>query len=252
MSENRTSRTPGLAEVIKVALDSAFNSLYVSIPGRITKYEKEHSRATVKPLVKRRLQNPDGTELLEELPPIPGVPVHQLRAGGFILSAPAKEGDLVTLLFADRSIDAWLAGDGSDTDPNDFRTHDLSDAVAILGLTPFGQIPERQKSESMVVGSEEGLGVAFFKKDTVNFGAEDAKDSATLDSKVQAELKRLAADVNNLKTIFSTWTPVVQDGGGALKIAAAGSLGVPALPGSWAGSSVSISGTESEIVKIEK
>jgi hypothetical protein len=51
---------------------------------------------------------------------------------------PLTRGDYVLLVFCERSIDAWLSIGGI-VDPDDYRKFDLSDAVAIPGLFPFGQ-----------------------------------------------------------------------------------------------------------------
>jgi len=107
----------------------------VSLPARVEQYDETKQRADVKPLLNRRYA--DGEEA--ELPVIAGVPVVWPRSGGAALTMPVAKGDGVLLVFADRSIDRWLS-DGGQVTPDDPRTHDLSDAVAIPGLVPFADL----------------------------------------------------------------------------------------------------------------
>ncbi len=124
-----------LSEPLLRAIERAMIEMRVSLPARVEKYDETKQRADVKPLLNRRYA--DGEEA--ELPVIAGVPVVWPRAGGAAMTMPVAKGDGVLLVFADRSIDRWLANGGQVT-PDDPRTHDLSDAVAIPGLAPFADL----------------------------------------------------------------------------------------------------------------
>ena len=106
------TRSPDLAEVLRAAVFQGLADTHTAMPGRVEKYDSQRQKADVKPLLKRTVVNLDGTELSEELPVIPDVPVVFPRAGGFFISLPIKKGDFVLLVFCERSIDNYTAGQG--------------------------------------------------------------------------------------------------------------------------------------------
>lgn len=109
--------------------------LRVCMPGRIETYDPDTHLATVQPLLKRKFY---GRETSTLLPIISRVPVVHPQSSNAILRLPINEGSLVTLIFTDRSIENWLAGDGAPKDPLDTRRHHLNDAYAIPGGYPEG------------------------------------------------------------------------------------------------------------------
>lgn len=160
-------RSPELAEVIKSALNDHTDGLHFAIPGKIESYDPIMQKANVKPLLKRKVIGRDATEFVEELPVVPEVPVAFPRGGGFFLSFPLEKGDLVLLIVVDRSIDAYTYSTGAvDTDPEDVRAHDLSDAVALPCFYPFTRALKCEVTSGAVFGSETGAQVRA-KKDAV-------------------------------------------------------------------------------------
>jgi hypothetical protein len=124
-----------LRELIFESIEGYLAGVNICLPGRVTAYDASKRLASVKPLVKRRYS--DG--VARALPIINGVPVvmPQTGSGGLILDV--APGDLVALIFADRSLDKWVAGSGNEVDPQDPRRFDLSDAICIPGLFPFSR-----------------------------------------------------------------------------------------------------------------
>lgn len=207
------SRSPTGPEVLRQAIEYFLQDTHTMLPGRFEDYDPVEQRATVKPLVQRRVLTEDGGEFLEPIPVIPDVPVHFPSVAGFVMTFPVKQGDFCMLFFAERSIDTYLAGDGSDSDPNDFRMHDLTDCVAMPGLPPFAKARKRADADDMVVGADEGKGVLYFKKDAVHVGAKSAQDAASLDSLVQTELNRLRSDLDSLASIYNAHSHTVPAAG---------------------------------------
>lgn len=109
----------------------------VSLPARVEKYDKDKQNVSVQPLIKRKFR--EGGE--QSMPVLQDVPLIFPRAGGAFLTMPVKQGDGVLLVFADRSLDKWLAK-GGEVAPEDPRMHDVSDAVAIPGLYSFQDFPQ--------------------------------------------------------------------------------------------------------------
>lgn len=198
MTVESAPRSPSLPELFEAFGEALRRSVRVALPGRVERYYPGTNSADIKPLVKDRVPTADGSELLEELPVIPAVPIVFPRAGGYFLSLPVARGDLVTLIFADRSLDAWKSGRGVDTDPDDFRAHDLTDAVAILGGYPLGRpVDEGGVAAHAVLGKEGGAQV-HVKPDQVSLYEENAADFVALAQKVLDELNLVKSDFETL------------------------------------------------------
>ncbi len=155
MTRLGNTRTPALEEVLRVAVDSGLGDTHTAMPGRVEKYDAEKQKADVKPLLKRTVVNDDGTEETESLPVITDVPIMFPRAGGFFITFPVEKGDFVLLVFCERSIDIWTAGDGSEVDPIDLRMHDLSDAVAFPCFYPFHKSLKDTTTEGLTFGKKD-------------------------------------------------------------------------------------------------
>ena len=71
-------------------------------------------------------------------PRLADVPCVILGGGGAHLTFPINTGDFCLLLIADRDIDNWLnTSNANPVPPATDRTHDLTDAIALVGLSNF-------------------------------------------------------------------------------------------------------------------
>jgi len=78
----------------------------------------------------------DGTRVLQEYPLLMECPVIVLFGGIDILTLPIAVGDSCLVFFNDTEIDQWAVnGDGQH--PQTYRTHDISDAFALVGIRPL-------------------------------------------------------------------------------------------------------------------
>ena len=80
--------------------------------------------------------SPSGIKTYSEHPLLLQVPVITLFGGGSFLSMPITAGDTCILFFNDRDIDNFLLNGGIQP-PNTPRNHDISDAIAIVGIRDF-------------------------------------------------------------------------------------------------------------------
>jgi hypothetical protein len=126
-------QTPSIAEVIRLALVAGFADLRVSMPGRVESYNSAKQTANVFPLLRANEAASDGSTSSISRPVINNVPVLFPQGGGFQLKLPVTKGDIVLLVFCDRSLDIWKSK-GGEVDPIDLRQHHISDAVAIAGM----------------------------------------------------------------------------------------------------------------------
>ena len=168
----------------------------------------------VLPTLQRSVIDADGLPQNEAYPVIPMVPVGYAQGGGFFVSLPLAVGDIVLLVFAERSLDAWIesarhAG-GSAIVPGDVATHTLQGAIALpCGPAPRSSLLTGVDAADVVIGTTSGTILQRWKKDGTSVFAEGT-DAAALASKVDAY-------VSAMDNMFRTWVAVPNDGGAALK-----------------------------------
>ncbi len=93
----------------------------------------------------------------EEPGVIYNVPVAWHRAGDAFIVLPLKPGHLVTLIFSDKSLEKWL-NSGGVVDPEDTRSHHVSDAVAIPGGYPFSDPLAINNDDDIIISNGTGAG----------------------------------------------------------------------------------------------
>jgi hypothetical protein len=128
--------TPTLAELLIQAIRGELLDIHTCLPAKIQKYDPGTQKADVIPLLKKKYKfDAEPTDL----PIITNVPVQWPSAndGAAFIHLPLKAGDIGWVVFAERSIDTWLAGEGASVSPEDSRHHDLSDAMFMPGGLPF-------------------------------------------------------------------------------------------------------------------
>jgi hypothetical protein len=205
MTMRENSKSPSLAELIRMAVRQNQAEMHVSLPGRIETYDAAEQKADIQPLLQRVLVAEDGTELdPETLPILHDVPVRFARGGGFFQSFPLAEGDLVHLVFVERSMDQYLGGQGEVTRPLDFRMHNLSDAVAYPGLYPRGLSLSDAHAENAVWGKDGGGQIHIKPDGEVDIGSENAADFVALAQKVFDEIDALRTTVNSHITNYNS------------------------------------------------
>lgn len=128
---------PDLSAVLREAIDGCKASLNAVNVGIIKSFDAAKQTATVQVALKMlKEQKPDGTKVIVEKPLLVDCPVVVLFGGSAYMTMPIAAGDACLLLFSDREIDNWLLS-GEVSLPTSRRMHDLSDAIAIVGLRSF-------------------------------------------------------------------------------------------------------------------
>ena len=191
------SRSPNDAEVILAAIKCQDIEKHTGMPARVEKFDSKTQTADCKPLIRRRFQNPDGTELNESIAVIPRVPVAWPRAGRFIVTWPLKPGDLVELVVSESSRDAFQGGAGDETDPDDFRRFDLSDVWAYPGAGyPDSKAIKNFDPDDLVIGVDGGVVIHIKEDGTINLGSKTPADAVALAAKVLTELSSIVTAFN--------------------------------------------------------
>lgn len=132
-----TIGTPDLGSTLDAARQQTTAMLNCVQIGEIQSFDAVTQLATVKIAMKQTKDiSEDGTRTLVEYPLLLECPVFFLFGGNDFLSMPITAGDGCIILFNDREIDQWL-NHGPDQYPVSIRTHDLSDAIALVGIRPL-------------------------------------------------------------------------------------------------------------------
>ena len=118
-----------LEQAIIGHVDSAIKNLHTCLPGIIVSFDPVKQTAQVQPALKRVFAETGAVNL----PVCVDVPVVFPGGGGYFLTFPVAPGDECLLMFSERCIDYWYASGGTQ-EPAEYRTHDYSDGIAIVGL----------------------------------------------------------------------------------------------------------------------
>ena len=110
---------------------------------------------------------PDGTRILVEYPVLLECPVFTMFGGDSFINLPIAVGDNCIVLFNDREIDNWL-NTGEVQPGTTSRTHDVSDAIAIVGI--------RHYQNSITRFLADGIRISFAANSEIDL-TDDAIDS---------------------------------------------------------------------------
>lgn len=212
------SRSPTNAELLRAVLKCWELGIHTSLPCRVEKVYTNPPAVDVKPLIRRRFQNPDGTELDESIAKIPRVKLAFLRAGPFKITLPVRRGDIVEVMFSEASRDVFEAGGGEEVDPDDFRRFDLSDAWAWPGAGYPDKLALKDwDPDDLVIGVDNDGAVIHIKESgEIALGSKDPADNLALASLVKAEIDALRSTVNtHISTTYAAHTHLHAPGPGA-------------------------------------
>lgn len=123
-------------EEMNMGLDGLQGRIWTALPGIIKAVHWNNGApyAEVQPAVMGRVTAPDHSVSFKPLPVLPHCPLAFPRGGGFSLTFPVAPGDECLLIFSSRALDEWWQT-GKAAPAYDLRMHDLSDAIAYVGLT---------------------------------------------------------------------------------------------------------------------
>lgn len=122
-------RNSQMEQSIGSHIKSAIVNLHTMLPGIIVSFDAATQTAQVQPAIKRIFTEKGAVNL----PVCVDVPVEFPGGGGYFMTFPVKPGDECCLCFSERAIDFWHVNGGVQL-PSEYRLHDLSDAIARVGL----------------------------------------------------------------------------------------------------------------------
>lgn len=145
---------PSLTEVFDLHADLIGSKLRVCSVGEIVGVNP--ARRTVSVSIGETMVLPNGA-VVPILAPLLDVPVFTLQGSGAHIGMPIEVGDECLVVFNDFNLDNWLDSGGQQV-PEDARQHDISDAIALVGLNSGGN-----PLLSALAGPEAGLATATAK-----------------------------------------------------------------------------------------
>jgi hypothetical protein len=201
------TESEGIDETFNFIFSSYFRNINTMKPGYIEKWDSSNPAVADVRIVFQAADIIDGEKQLRELPVIPNAAVWFPGGGGASMTFPLKKGDLVLVGFCDRSLDTWKETDGQTlTDPNDYRMHDISDAVVFAGMQTKQNNFTKAHAENVVIAFTEEAGPELhitpggevqIKADAVRLGALAANKALALAEKVNTNF-------NNFKSSYDT------------------------------------------------
>ena len=179
---------PNLIETIRAVVRRELAVTHAAgLPGVVVSYDASEQRAVVRPVVRFRYMDEDGTQQTYQPAAIPGVPVLWPTSSGASLTMPLAVGDPVWIEFAQRSIADWLSTGEGDVEPRDPRRFDYNDAVCYPAGRPFAD---------PLPSAAYATGATVLRGDDIRLGDATACDFVALASLVLADLKHIATQFN--------------------------------------------------------
>lgn len=134
MSRIKKIGKPTMSDILDLHAGDIKNTINAVNLGQIVAFNAAEQTADVKFLVKRIQEvSPQGVPTYAERPALIRVPCITLFGGNAFLSMPIQEGDSCLLFFNDVESDGWMFNGGVN-EPVSQRTHDSSDAFALVGV----------------------------------------------------------------------------------------------------------------------
>lgn len=169
MGQVKSIIQPDLSDVLMNLKLDIFATMNCVKVGKITSFDVTKKTAQVQILFKRVL--PD--ETVVAYPLLIDCPVFTLQGGGGSIQFPIAAGDQCLLLFSDRRLDEWFQN-GGEAVPGDARMHDMSDAIALVGLNALtSDLPDYPTDK--VIVTYNGVSVALESSGVVFTGTGGAE-----------------------------------------------------------------------------
>jgi len=117
-----------LIDILNSAIGEALSNLHTATIAKVTGVQAK--TISVQPVINRVV---DGKSIT--LPQFTKVPPLFMQGGGSYTAHPIAVGDYCLLILTERCYDRWYSG-ADFQDPAEFRMHDYSDGIAIVGINP--------------------------------------------------------------------------------------------------------------------
>lgn len=189
-----TQATPAWSTVIRRAIEVVLRSVSTAEPGVIESFDADACTADVQPLLMRIVRSETGKTARRQNV-VTHAPVLFVGGGGSRLTFPVKRGDQCLLIVASRAIDRWNEI-GEELDPQNERHHHITDAIAIVGLTPQAHAKAVNPDATVLEAAD------------LRLGNSDAAQSSMRADEFLDKLAGTVSVLTALKTFAATCTTV--------------------------------------------
>ncbi len=135
VATERLDRQDNEVELMNETFEAWQSGIHTAMPGIVQSFDSAHQTCTVQPALLWRVTDQSGRTSSVALPLLVDVPVIFPGGGGYLFTFPVRPGDSCWVVFGERCIDAWWQSGGVQ-EQAEYRLHDLSDAVALVGIRP--------------------------------------------------------------------------------------------------------------------
>jgi len=156
-------------ELERRAIENLISNARMAIPGIVVDFNPANQTATIQPAI---MEQVNGSCIA--LPQLLDVPVQFPRAGGYCMTFPVRAGDECLVIFADMCIDAWWQSGGVQAQMEK-RRHDLSDGIAILGVTSVPRAVKDYSPDAVQFRNEENSAHVEISKESITIRAKTLK-----------------------------------------------------------------------------
>lgn len=147
---------PSLSEILRMYKDDIMGSLNSHAIAKVESFNPESQTCTAKISYQKTFYETSSTgqklKKFVDYPLLIDVPVIVIRGGTGALTMPIKKGDDCLILFNDRDLDNWFAGQNSGGVASP-RLHSLADGIALVGLSSTSSKIESYDSERVILSN---------------------------------------------------------------------------------------------------
>lgn len=145
--------TPSLGQAVDASIQDALENLFTAAIAVVDSYDRQKQTIQARLVNRKRFFSiEEGDFFEEEVRPITNIPVAFFQSGAYSITNDLQPGSYVLLVFSQDSLDEWKSGSGPKSTPNDPRIFDLTDAIAIPGISAISSpLPSAAYSDDSMV-----------------------------------------------------------------------------------------------------
>lgn len=179
---------PTIAELIDDMISSRLLDLHTMLPAKVVSYDRATHTVEARIMVNRTVGKADGSQLIEEVPPIPNVPVAWPEGGAgpagnaYYLEFPLVAGNEGILVFSESAWGHFRENQGQLSEPGDLRRHALGHCSFVpCRISNGGEYESAGQIGLLIVPDERAFSVRR-RGETDDFVALAGKTNARLDA----------------------------------------------------------------------
>lgn len=155
-------------ELIDLALAVLEQRMRTALPCVVVSFNPTKQTVVAQPTITENIRQ-SGHLTNIPIPPLADVPILIPRAGGIGATFPIQPGDECLVVFADMCLDSWYQSGGIGNNQVEKRRHDLSDGIAIFGLSSQPRALTGYSTSALQLRTQDGSSFVDFAKGQTAF-----------------------------------------------------------------------------------